>query len=307
MAYGYHDPLRKRRPSSKEKPARPASRRDNSGQVDIVAYFSQRPKSMTRIAKGLLAALRPKWPVPLSVHQYGAGPRDSAKSKISGTVESTSFDEWCTQEISDRTSEHVSCLAKGLFEFGLGAEESGTKWLRGPVYALLTIEEDWFYRWTNASSDMAIIQEIVDVLAGDDHCYQAIVHPDYRSCLNWGSHYHESPLMPMLFGACVEHTEWMACGAERESRLRCQQWGNYLGPALASRLPKHLDKQYLSLETEDFGVGTQVAKRYPNGGLFLTASGDPLEALEEHPDQTDIPLIRNAVWLRGQYRKAGLL
>lgn len=308
MAYGYKDPLRKPRPKPTKRPVRPAPMRDNSGQVDIVAYFSQPPQQSTLYTTArIIGALQTRWDVSAQITRFPSSDSKGTKRPVTTTMPLAELQAWCHENDNSDTGGDIGVTARGLFTFHVRSTSSGIGSPLLPISTTVSILDDWFDRWTSALSALTLIQSIVAVFAENKECYQAIVHPDFRANLNWGHLYTDSVLSPLSWNEYVEHVEWHTCGDARESRLRNVQWGHYVGPAMTEKLPQNFDKLYLSFETEHFGVGTQTLQRFPSGGVFVTVSDDPFEVFEEHPEATDIPLVRNAVWLRQQYRAAGIL
>ncbi len=306
MAYGYNDPLRSKHRRDAI-PVRPAPVRDSNHALAIAGYFSQCPSDVKRLYVDLLRALRPRGACKVNgaIHQV------SRKGQQGGVVERSTRTVRAWLDVfpelaSDVGIDTLFATAPGLW--GLSVEtRPGTNYgLDHPISTTLNFQRDWFDRWCEEPAALPTIERAIEAFALDKSCFQAIICCDYYQRIYFTSFYSEFLAEPLCWSDYVDYVEWRELGKQREQRLQSVEWGNYLGPALAAKLPKDFERRYLTFETPEYGVGSQIVRRYPGGGLFITVSNDPFEILEEHPEYMDTPMVRNAIWLRREYRKAGI-
>ncbi|MBL8764084.1 MAG: hypothetical protein JNM07_07435 [Phycisphaerae bacterium] len=143
-------------------------------------------------------------------------------------------------------------------------------------------------------------------------CYYGLADADERDALNGFGYYMASRAggRPFTWRQDIERMDWLLSGEQRRTRIRHDAWVQYLPAPLLARLDHAGDfvERFVDRRTPDED-GTQFGERFPTGGAVLGVCEDPLTEMFGIGAyaQADRPDLRSAVWLRHEFRKAGML
>jgi hypothetical protein len=153
---------------------------------------------------------------------------------------------------------------------------------------------------------IAFVRRVVGVLGESEECLQGWVDVA-RPIGTGGARYFQGSDWEGWHRQ-VEEAEFTLNVEERRERVRGPYWGTYLGPQLARKLDMDgsFEKRFLTeAPRPEYAVRTQFVDRLPSGGMFIGLSDNPVWLAER--GLTDEEAVENAVWLRNEFRKHGML
>lgn len=300
---------------TKRKPATQRGKYDDQDRLLIVhGYFFPSIPSIAALHKGLVRGMIPFERKQCRVLGSGPGgciPIDVRPSLMDNYVP-MSIKEYLAQAdaIIDKINADHMYLHSSI-RFGVSCSPAAQHMdCEYPAEASVHILDDPAALGTKKYSLAEVARNAIIEMDRDGNCAHALV--DYGLAYgynNEGSIYSAFPLIPMSFDMWLDFVDWGTIGADQEHRVRRLCWGSYFGPRMAEKLGPTFIEEYLSRKYDYDGSSPQTAERLPGGGIYVTLTDRPQDVLDSEwfPDLFELPLIRNAAWLRQRLRRLHMI
>jgi hypothetical protein len=141
-------------------------------------------------------------------------------------------------------------------------------------------------------------------------CFYALANADLAEENRFGTLYSVYIIGDISTDRMIRYNDWFDILNTTQDRVHGVNWGNFLGPKLASKLRKSIVDEFNAL-ADDYDGSPQHAEWLPNGSVYFLLNDDPRHNYDRwlHPPNNfdDCAYTRSGVWLARQFRLAGLM
>ncbi|HLP85185.1 MAG TPA: hypothetical protein VK157_12625 [Phycisphaerales bacterium] len=261
----------------------------------VLVYFKDTPRD-AKLLGSLVRAIHPEVPKSMKYFFLDAGDgRDQEITASLPEVEAFHRKHLATADI------YCYGVGRGLtWDIHVNRAESSIRPLPRPAYmrAICKIGK--------STDPFLMTNRVFDAVDRDPAVLHGFAVIGTLDWLHYGRRFTEA-VQPLSWQETVEAFAWRFTEPHWTTRLRDVQWGTYIGPSLACKIPDTLRSQGTELVRAERFDEDFIWNTHPSGGTSVFVSRDPLQTANVDLLMPDDYSTIKAGWLRAKLRECDLL